>query len=397
MKYILNKKKSPIGQNFSKNNFRIYSIYFILLLVVLNGNLNGQNIVPIKVCDFPAELNETSGLVKIAPNKFVTHTDSGNEPKLFVFDSSGLVQRRIKVSNATNVDWEDMTMDTKGNLYIGDFGNNNNDRKDLRIYTVASPNTYTKDSTVAGITNFSYPDQKAFPPAVPLQNFDMEAFFWFNDSLYLFTKNRTNPYNGYTKCYQLPARSGTFVAKLVDSFYTGSGSFLNYSITGSAIYPNGNKMILLGYDKCWLFGNFNGRNFFKGMLNTLSFPSISQKEGIWFENAQNAWYSQENSILGTAGLYRFTIPPITPNSIKEYLKKNFKIYQNPSERLLCIEVSDEVAEPAMLLDIINVEGKVSLRGELEPQMVNKIDISSLQIGTYLIRINGRHAGKFIKE
>jgi hypothetical protein len=164
MKYILNKKKSPIGQNFSKNNFRIYSIYFILLLVVLNGNLNGQNIVPIKVCDFPAELNETSGLVKIAPNKFVTHTDSGNEPKLFVFDSSGLVQRRIKVSNATNVDWEDMTMDTKGNLYIGDFGNNNNDRKDLRIYTVASPNTYTKDSTVAGITNFSYPDQKAFPP-----------------------------------------------------------------------------------------------------------------------------------------------------------------------------------------------------------------------------------------
>jgi hypothetical protein len=142
---------------------------------------------------------------------------------------------------------------------------------------------------------------------------------------------------------------------------------------------------------------FNGRNFFKGMLNTLSFPSISQKEGIWFENAQNAWYSQENSILGTAGLYRFTIPPITPNSIKEYLKKNFKIYQNPSERLLCIEVSDEVAEPAMLLDIINVEGKVSLRGELEPQMVNKIDISSLQIGTYFIRINGRHAGKFIKE
>jgi hypothetical protein len=369
----------------------------VLFLLAFTGKTYTQNIVPVKVCDFPTELHETSGLVKIAPNKFVTHTDSGNEPKLYVFDSSGLVQRRIKVSNATNVDWEDLTMDSKGNLYIGDFGNNNNDRKDLRIYTVASPNTFTKDSTVAGITNFTYPDQKAFPPAVALQNYDMEAFFWFNDSLYLFTKNRTNPYNGYTKCYQLPARSGTFVAKLVDSFYTGSGGYLNYSITGSAVYPNGNKMILLGYDKCWLFGNFNGRYFFKGISNTLSFPSLTQKEGIYFENAQTLWYTQENSVLGTAGLYRFTLPPINPSSIKEYLKKNFKIYQNTHEKLLCIEVSDEVAEPGMLLDVINMEGIYALGGELEAQTVNKFDISGLALGTYIIRINGRYAGKFVKE
>ena len=384
--------------NFAGKDLRLKdAIGFMFFLFAVSAKIHSQNIAPVKVCDFPTELNETSGLVKIAPNKFVTHTDSGNEPKLFVFDSSGLVQRRIRVSNATNVDWEDITMDSKGNLYIGDFGNNNNDRKDLRIYAVASPNTFTKDSTIAGITNFTYPDQKAFPPAVALQNYDMEAFFWFNDSLYLFTKNRTNPYNGYTKCYQLPAKSGTFVAKLVDSFYTGSGGYLNYSITGAAVYPNGNKMMLLGYDKCWMFSNFNGRNFLKGTVNTLSFPALTQKESVWFENAGSLWYTQESSVLGTAGLYRFALPPITPNSVKEYLKKNFKIYQNLNEKLLCIEVSDEVAEPGMLLDVINVEGLYAFGGELEPQTVNKFDISGLALGTYFIRINGRYAGKFVRE
>jgi hypothetical protein len=28
-----------------------------------------------------------------------------------------------------NIDWEDITKDKDGNLYVGDFGNNDNERK----------------------------------------------------------------------------------------------------------------------------------------------------------------------------------------------------------------------------------------------------------------------------
>jgi len=344
----------------------------------------------------PAELSETSGLIKIGPNKLVSHNDSGNEPILFVFDSSGLIQRRIKISNAQNVDWEDLTMDAKGNVYIGDFGNNNNDRSNLRVYVLANPNTFTKDSTIAGIINFTYSDQKAFPPEVARQNFDMESFFWFKDSLYLFSKNRSNPYSGYTKCYRLPARSGTFVAQLVDSFYTGSGGYLNYSITGGAAFANGNKMALLGYDKVWLFSGFTGSKFFKGTLNTLAFPNLSQKEALWFENANTLWYTQETSPLGTAGLFRFNLPNLNPTSLLEFQKKYYKIYPNPAEHNLCIEVNDEIAEPGMLLDILNMEGALVYENEVEPQIINKYDISSLAKGKYFVRINGILAGSFIK-
>jgi hypothetical protein len=34
-----------------------------------------------------------------------------------------------------NIDWED-TKDKNGNLYVGDFGNNDNERKDLCIYKI---------------------------------------------------------------------------------------------------------------------------------------------------------------------------------------------------------------------------------------------------------------------
>lgn len=367
----------------------------IKLLLGLNTAL-GQTINAVKVCNLPAELSETSGLIKIGANKFVSHNDSGNEPTLFVFDSSGLIQRRIKISNAQNVDWEDLTMDAKGNVYIGDFGNNNNDRTNLRIYVLANPNTFTKDSTIAGITNFTYSDQKAFPPEVAKQNFDMESFFWFKDSLYLFSKNRSNPYCGYTKCYRLPARSGTFVAQLVDSFYTGSGGYLNYSITGGAAFANGNKMALLGYDKVWLFSGFTGSKFFIGTLNTLAFPNLSQKEALWFENANTVWYTQETSPLGTTGLFRFNLPNLNPTSLLEFQKKYYKIYPNPAEHNLCIEVNDEIAEPGMLLDILNMEGALVYKNEVEPQIINKYDISSLAKGKYFVRINGIVAGSFIK-
>ncbi|MDZ4668272.1 MAG: T9SS type A sorting domain-containing protein [bacterium] len=378
-------------------NLLLFSLLFLGLLFFSGLNpLLAQTVNAAKVCDLPAELSETSGLIKIGPNKFVSHNDSGNEPILFVFDSSGLIQRRIKISNAQNVDWEDLTMDSKGNVYIGDFGNNNSDRTNLRIYVVASPNTYTKDSTIAGITNFTYSDQKAFPPAVAYQNFDMESFFWFNDSLYLFSKNRTNPYSGYTKCYRLPARSGTFVAQLIDSFYTGSGGYLNYSVTGGAAFANGNKIALLGYDKVWLFSGFNGNRFFKGTANTLAFPNLSQKEALWFENTNTLWYTQETSALGTAGLFRFNLPNLTPSGLIELQKKYYKIYPNPAEHILCVEVHDDIAEPAMLLDILNLEGRLVLKDEIEPQVINKLNISNLAKGKYFVRINGILAGSFLK-
>lgn len=194
--------------------------------------------------------------------------DSHNPPLLFRFDPVAGKLLETRLLPVPNRDWEDLGCDPKGNLYIGDFGNNYNKRKDLRIYKY-NPATGTLDSIM-----FSYPDQKAFPPAGTRDwNFNCEAMVFFQDSLHLFSKNSFNG-NGFSKHYVLPARPGNYVAELRDSF-----QFKNRVITGAGISADGKQLSLtsyiigtrlgfIPYTKCSVFHltDFKGSNFFRGKI-----------------------------------------------------------------------------------------------------------------------------------
>src|SRR5688572_18268899 len=80
-------------------------------------------------------LNESSGLTFL-DGKLWTFNDSGNANDIYRIDTaSTTVYQTVDISNATNVDWEDMASNST-HLFIGDFGNNNGDRQNLRIYRV---------------------------------------------------------------------------------------------------------------------------------------------------------------------------------------------------------------------------------------------------------------------
>ena len=110
-----------------------------------------------------------------------------------------------------NTDWEDLTHDNNGNLYIGEFGNNANKRRDLKIY-IYNLRTQDLDSIL-----YAYPDQTQFPPAPEYRNFDMEGFFWHQDRLHIFSKNKFRKGNYYTKHYTLSAQAGEQNLQLRDS------------------------------------------------------------------------------------------------------------------------------------------------------------------------------------
>src|SRR3954451_24152951 len=68
-------------------------------------------------------VHESSGLIWW-DNQLWTHTDSGGKPDLYAVDkSTGKVLKIVTITNATNVDWEDIAQDDDY-IYIGDFGNN---------------------------------------------------------------------------------------------------------------------------------------------------------------------------------------------------------------------------------------------------------------------------------
>jgi hypothetical protein len=283
----------------------LVSSLFLLTPVLLLA----QVLPTYNLANVPSVLSETSGLIVTGPNTLWSHNDSGDDPKLYAFDTTGTLQRTLVLRNAGNVDWEEITQDTQGRVYVGDFGNNSNNRTNLRIYRIPPPDQVSGDSVTAEIIDFDYPDQAAFPPPDSLKKFDMEAMVALGDSLYLFSKNRTSPFDGYTRCYRLPQAPGTYTAELVDSFYCGPGPETQYWVTAAALSPNGEHLVLLSSDRCWLFSCFDGSDFFSGSVVELSFP-LSQKEAIAWRDDSTAFITDEviASIFGGV-LYRAEFAP----------------------------------------------------------------------------------------
>lgn len=184
----------------------------------------------------PAALPEVSGFYYGGPDSLWWHNDSGRGPALFRTDLHGELLETRRLNSIRNRDWEDMTVDSTGRFYLGDFGNNLNRRRDLTIYRY-DPGTGRVDSI-----RFRYPDQSAFPPPPEQANFDMEAMVWYRDSLHLFSKNRLQEGDYFTNHYVLPARPGTYVATLRDSLY-----LKNRVVTAAALSPDGSALALLSY------------------------------------------------------------------------------------------------------------------------------------------------------
>ncbi|MDX2171874.1 MAG: T9SS type A sorting domain-containing protein [Bacteroidota bacterium] len=291
--------------------------YIFLLVFVSVKGFSQAAATLFSVCTLPSVLNESSGIEKTGSNTFWSHNDSGGQPALYKFDSSGTLLKTLTISGATNFDWEDIAQDHLKNIYIGDFGNNNNDRSvansnQLRIYKITDPDLIAGTSTTASIINFEYADRNFSAPAGN-HNFDMEGFFFYNDSLHLFTKNRTSPTNGWIKHYILPSIAGTYSAMVVDSFNNAG-----VRICAADISPDKKRVALLANDRIWLFSCFKGSKFISTGTNTVLTLPLTQKEAVVFSTDSIIYITDE--LTGPIGqkLYRSNIsasypPPVNLN------------------------------------------------------------------------------------
>ncbi len=232
----------------------------------------------------PPEVNESSGLAPQQPGiglrTFLTHNDSGGRSTLFAVDSLGRLRGTYDLP-VPNRDWEDLAHDPTGHIYVGDFGNNANQRRDLAIYRLRLTDgpPYVVDTI-----RFRYPDQTDFPPPRQRANFDCEAFCWAHDSLYLFSKNRGE---GPVVMYGLPAAPGTYVATRLDSLP------LRGMVTGADISPDGRKLVLLTYGRLYFFQLHDGRVRLDRPLRTKALGRTGQAEAVMFFNQTDVLVSNE--------------------------------------------------------------------------------------------------------
>ena len=277
-----------------------YHLSIVILSFLFKG-IAAQTIPLNTIGTLTNTLNESSGVTFIAPNRLYTHNDSGGNDEIYELDTLGNLIRTININSANNSDWEDITHDNLQNVYIGDFGNNNNDRTNLRVYKIQSPSSFSGNAITANIIEFSYPDQTLFPPNPTKRNFDVEAFVWYNDSLFLFTKNRTAPFNGYCKMYKIPATPGVYTAQICDSIFLCSNSQSDCWVTSAALSPDQSHLALLNNGKIWWFSCFDGSNFFKGAMAAITLNSFTQKEGVTFKNNHQVYITDEFSTIDNSG------------------------------------------------------------------------------------------------
>jgi hypothetical protein len=265
----------------------------------LNVNNNAEAKTLTKLDD---NLSEVSGLVNVNGTLW-GHNDSGGEAELYSIDSStGKILKTVKVSNASNIDWEDLTFDDT-HLFIGDFGNNQGKRKNLKIYKISLSDLKTKTEVEAETIAFTYATQTEFQQNSK-NNYDCESFIVYESKLYLFSKNHGNE---QTDVYVLTKEQGTQVAEKVNHYD------VNALITGASMDIDIKTLVLIGYSdkgtpKTWIFSEFTDVDFFKGKQKRISWgtPAKAQIEGVT-HMAKGQLYISAEKFDYTNNLGSFTV------------------------------------------------------------------------------------------
>ncbi len=260
------------------------------------------------VTALPNEIKESSACeISNASDLVWTIEDQGNENLLFGFNKNGELIRKIRITNIENNDWEDLSSDDQGNLYIGDFGNNDNERQNLAIYKINAADLNKEEVEASEIVQFYYPEQKDFPPKKKDKVFDVESFLVFKNQFYLFTKNRSSDFDGTTSIYRVENNSQTKLpAKKLSEFVT-CDNFNHCAVTSAAISPDKKKVALLSSDKVWIFTDFKEDDFFSGNAKTIELENFTQKEGLCFETNESVLITDEAEKKGESLLYRLKL------------------------------------------------------------------------------------------
>jgi len=239
---------------------------------------------------------ELSGIVRSKSNKnvFWVQNDSGDQPRVFAIDSLGHFYQSdryknsegITISGATNVDWEDITMDNKGNLVVADMGNNTNDRKDLVLYVIPEPSPIASNTTFLKKLFFKYPDQKVFDKTD--FNYDCEAVFFADGKFHFLSKDRMDT---NTRLYRMDQEKTDEVntLTLLDKFNIGG------KVTAADASADGNRIVVITYSSIWIFERTSpAGNYFSGNIWWLP-VTAPQIESVCFKDDKTLWLLDEET------------------------------------------------------------------------------------------------------
>ncbi len=246
-------------------------------------------------------LAEVSGVApsREHPGILWTINDSGNPPELLAIDTTGALLATFPLSNAPNIDWEDIALGPCQDstcLYIADTGDNQEARSEVAIHRVVEPRlpaTGTTGPTLRPTTlRVRYPDGPH----------DVEAMGVLPDgTILLVTKGRS----GGILVFRLDAaawdRGVVAVATRTDSLPIAASLGTGRVVTGLAISPGGQRAMVRTYRDLFPFAITRGGR----TLRPLGAPTACDIVGQEPQGEAVGWLDDHRVVLlSERGLFR---------------------------------------------------------------------------------------------
>ena len=283
--------------------------FSLIILCICTATLTAQENVQV-VGELPNDVFETSGLIFFNGN-LITHNDSGNEAVLYELDTLTLsIQRRVTVTNISNVDWEAISQDDEY-IYVGDFGNNVGTRTDLAVHRILKEEYLNSDNVTATTINFSYENQQMFENNGN-SDWDAEAFFIVDDRIVVLTKQWQSL---GSVAYEFSKLPGTYVANSI-------GTIENVGLITDATYDTElNKLVVIGYSSILspflgVVENLNFNAVFEGYAQQSLGLNFIQSEGLTQTSSSSYFFSSEYysrqtpTIESPSRIFSFQIPDV---------------------------------------------------------------------------------------
>lgn len=182
-------------------------------------------------------IRESSGIVASRQFEGVywTLNDSGNPSTLYATQRNGTLIKEIEIRGTRNFDWEALAIDDKGQLWIGDIGNNSRMRIDLNVAVVKEPDPYTE--TEAHVI-------AKYPYKYPEQNVDAEGLFIVDGIPYIVTKEQSG-----AVLFRFPTmKAGS------KQILERVGEFTDARlVTGAGISSDGKRLAVCTYNALWVY------------------------------------------------------------------------------------------------------------------------------------------------
>ena len=256
------------------------------------------NETPVSVPVTPGVIDEASGISdsKANPGYLWVLQDSGNPPGLHLLSTDGTVAHLVHIKGAGNRDWEDLVLapgpDAGINyLYVGDFGDNNQQHETYNIYRFPEPALTTDTVFTSEMITFRYPDGAH----------DAEAILADLDSkdLYIITK-RDQASIVYKLTYPHQLNGVQTVLKVATLPFSG--------VVSAAISPDNKEVLVKTYLNMYHWTREEGKTLEEIFIKapaTVSYKPEPQGEAVCFRNDNAGFYTLSEKGLSIAVALNF--------------------------------------------------------------------------------------------